>query len=1062
MKTQLSFLKQKASQVFLLFLMLFSMSAFGQTTLAHFPLAGNTVAATNTVGASVALSASTTWNNNRVYFDESADNIILSANTTTHDNLYITFNTRGDFPWYSLWTDVIVEYRIGGTGSWLNVQTFSIGESANLRTVDLPAAVSNINNLQIRIRFDTGWWGDDKVWIDDLKLLKKTANIMLYTAGNTPIPHLSAASMTYTTDFGTVEPTDPSPTNTFRVRNYNGTSGSVLNVSSIVVEGSHASDFTVTPTSISNISNVTSINDNTNNFKTFTVTFTPQGDGVRTAEIKLYSNSAPSPYIFTVVGIGASCSLESKPHRENTAGVGGSNILTLDANYSNTDLVTGIANPANQNSLGIRLYPDGNLYTSAAQSLLIRDMEKTFSFGGATGVDIVGLKEVSVEFNLAAFTVGDGNGVSNNAFIYLDVFNPNTSTWSREMILKGADTYWWFGTQTNYYKYDFVGGSPFTATYDGNNSANETVNTNSTKYKKFKLNIPFTSGIENLRFRIVAKTDGNSKLWLIDDVQVKSGTAVFKTFTTGNVWSPSAPTPNQKAVIQGDYTVPSGNLSICECEVETAGKVTIPANRVLTVRNKITNNGSNFIVANDANLIQIENGAINTGNITVQKVFTFSTGRQQYNYVTSPTVDTNVKSIYTGALDNSLSALYYIESNDRFGISGGNYIAGRGLALQEKSTGTDGTSANPAKFVGVPFNGVINYPLAFTNAAHGYNLVGNPYPSNLDIENLYDANAAKIDATFYFWDNRGNTQFTQQGSGYNGDNYAKYNAVAGTGVGAGIKAPSIPVASARIPNRYVKVGTGFLVQAKSAGQTLDFSNTMRSSDNTGPGFFGKSTENEEKDRYWLSLKTPSEMEFMNAVVYLPNGSKAMGPEDTETFGGSDDIFTIVGDKNLAIQGRDQFENNDQLNVGVRLFQAGTHTISIYDKEGVFANGQNIYLKDKQTGVITNLSENSYTFTANAGINTGRFEIIYKPETVLVTDSAVKDQVIVYRDQDNFIIESPKVIATVEMYDLSGKLMRVLKPNHKQAILDASSIQRGVYILLIKGKEGDVSNKKILK
>lgn len=552
----------------------------------------------------------------------------------------------------------------------------------------------------------------------------------------------------------------------------------------------------------------------------------------------------------------------------------------------------------------------------------------------------------------------------------------------------------------------------------------------------------------------------------------KTYTSANGNWNIPNNWSPK-PTggalPNETNCVK----IPNNiivNVDVSDAKaksiyVDPNGKVSISAGNALTVTNSIINmgDGSNFIINDGGNLLQIEDGAVNTGNITAQKVFTFSTGRQQYNYVSSPTVNTNVKSIYTGVLDNALSALYYIESNDRFGTSGGNYIAGRALALKEKSTGTEGgTTGNPAKFLGVPFNGTIKYPLAFTNETHGYNLVGNPYPSNLDIENLYDYNAAKINATFYFWDNRGNTEFTQQGSGYNGDNYAKYNAVADTGVGSGVKARGISEANGRVPNRYVKVGTGFLVQAKSADQTLDFNNGMRNSDNSSPGFLGKSNQNGDKDRYWLTLKTPTEMEFMTAVVYLANGSKAIGPEDTETFGGSDDIFTVVDDKNLAIQGRDQFEDTDKLNLGLSFFNTGTYTISIYDKEGIFTNGQSIYLKDKFTGTITNLSQGSYTFETNKGVTEGRFEIIYKPETVLVTDSKVKDGIVVYRDSVNFVVQAPKIIATVEVYDLSGKLITVLKANTNQAVLNASFFNKGGYVLRIKTSDGEITNKKIMK
>ena len=105
-------------------------------------------------------------------------------------------------------------------------------------------------------------------------------------------------------------------------------------------------------------------------------------------------------------------------------------------------------------------------------------------------------------------------------------------------------------------------------------------------------------------------------MWLIDDIQVKSGTAVYRVYNTSGVWrnsdgSPTrpanaAPLSIQKSVIQGDYTLPS-DMAFCECEVERTGKLTIPTNRTLTLQNKLTNwgDGSNTKVADGANLIQM-------------------------------------------------------------------------------------------------------------------------------------------------------------------------------------------------------------------------------------------------------------------------------------------------------------------------------------------------------------------------------------------------------------------------------------------------------------------------
>ena len=62
----------------------------------------------------------------------------------------------------------------------------------------------------------------------------------------------------------------------------------------------------------------------------------------------------------------------------------------------------------------------------------------------------------------------------------------------------------------------------------------------------------------------------------------------------------------------------------------------------------------------------------------------------------------------------------------------------------------------------------------------------------------------------------------------------------------------------------------------------------------------------------------------------------------------------------------------------------------------------------------------------------------------------------------FVIKAPKRMATVFVYDLSGKMIKVLKPNQKEAALDANQLSSGVYVLSITAKDGEVFNRKISK
>ena len=538
-------------------------------------------------------------------------------------------------------------------------------------------------------------------------------------------------------------------------------------------------------------------------------------------------------------------------------------------------------------------------------------------------------------------------------------------------------------------------------------------------------------------------------------------------------WSNHQIPSNDKCVI-----IPVGKKVVVNTALATAKKVTVNSGakltidpyQTLTLTDELINSAAatDVVIASDGNLIQ-ENSVVNVGSITVEKLFTFTdteieaNNRRQYNYVISPVIGQNLKTIFGG----STKVITHNEAQNSFFNSDGVYLLGRGFAVKEPFKIEAPSTTETAKFVGAPYNGVFSYPLKYSQTQddpgnRGFNLVGNPYPSNLDIQELYDGNSTKITSTFYFWDNRGNTQFTQQGSAYSGDHYAKYNAVSETGVAAGYAASGAPDDS-KIPNQYVKAATGFIVQALSSATdlNLNFDNSMRTS-NDGPAFFGKNKEVHEKDRFWLTLKTPSNLELMSAVVYLPKGNKNFGAEDTEVFEASDEIFTLANDHKLAIQGRGSFANTDSVPLGISVFQSGIHTISIYNKEGIFANGQAIYLKDQQTGTIANLTQGSYVFTANAGGNNTRFEIVYKPEIVLAANGIERERLVIYRHYSNFDIRSPKEIERVEVYDSSGKLLKVLQPNAKIATLKASTLNHGIYILKIKTNDGEIFNRKIVK
>lgn len=544
------------------------------------------------------------------------------------------------------------------------------------------------------------------------------------------------------------------------------------------------------------------------------------------------------------------------------------------------------------------------------------------------------------------------------------------------------------------------------------------------------------------------------------------------------------PTGGTALVFDNSYSVTGVNLYGCNCTVNTGANVVIGANDTMSLESELTvNTGGTFTLESDANLIQKNEApiAVNIGSISSKRTITIK-DNTQYNYLISPLIGTNLKTaIYESVTTpNAPLTLYHNEANNKFYTSSGAYILGRGLAVKEPATGSGTLNA---LFTGVPMNGSFAYPLANSNVGAatelGYNLTGNPYPSNIDLIQLYnlpavpspnptDKNSNNINATFYFWDNSANASGTaQQGSTYNGSSYAIYNVTAGnTGTGLPAGTLSGTTLQAKTPTNVVKVGQAFMVKsAEQVYKKLYFDNTIRVGDG-GKGFFGNPTKQGTPlvdDRYRLKFAAPSNITTELAVVYFDAGTNDFAKDDSQMNGSPSDIlYTIIGDQKAVINGRSTFVNTDVIPLGSNHFSTGNYTISLGTKEGIFDNGQNIYLKDKQTGIMTNLSAGSYTFAANAGESTGRFDIVYQPETVLATEGAVKENLIVYRDGSDFVVKAQsKKITSLELFDTAGRLILTLNPNSIKAVIPAEKIVNGVYVLKIN-QNGQITSKKIIR
>lgn len=563
----------------------------------------------------------------------------------------------------------------------------------------------------------------------------------------------------------------------------------------------------------------------------------------------------------------------------------------------------------------------------------------------------------------------------------------------------------------------------------------------------------------------------------------KSWNASTGNWNTASTWNPvGVPTQDHCVRIASGRAVSVNSLNAVakRITIEPGGRLEVAG--ALTVEENVVNQNTGataadqFVVLSDGNYIQ-KSTIANTvagGVIRVDRaVIDMDNMPNQLDYVYwgSPVAGQNIREFSPGTPWNR--RFQYNEATDYFvPATEANFVPGKGYAIEAETNSNGSHLPNPTgygetyKFRGVPNNGDISMPIQRTNAGTtgaglGYNLVGNPYPSNIKFEELYSGNSALIFNTAWFWTNN-NFTAAQQGSGYEGNNYAVYNGTGG--------APATANGSGNYPTGIVKAGQGFMIQKKATGSgNLVFKNSYGAGKDlrvTTPGTFFQRGASSTKDRFWLEMVSPAGMYNTQLIGYIDGATDGYEQDyDAEAFGMSADLFySLLVDKKLVINGKSHnFNVEDTVPLGANIFNSGEYRIQLRDPEGRFANGQSIYIKDKVSGLLTNLSEGSYTFLANKGVTEGRFEIIYKPETILTVDNSVKDgNLIVYRDGEDFAVHSTsKAIDFVEVYDMSGRLYKTIKGGDKIVRFSAQNMASGTYILKII-REGEVSNKRILK
>ena len=553
---------------------------------------------------------------------------------------------------------------------------------------------------------------------------------------------------------------------------------------------------------------------------------------------------------------------------------------------------------------------------------------------------------------------------------------------------------------------------------------------------------------------------------------------IGKTTWNGTNWDKSVPDKTRDVDINSEYDAQIGNIHGYNLFVKKDANLAFDkgtTNSVI-IEGNLTIEGT-FNIGDKESLVMTNDGAIITGTITKFESSNIRNNNHDITYWSSPVSNETIGSVFTGVTPSRI--FYYDQSKTSatdpkdptywntwvIPRSTDLIIPGYGYAA-EGIAGT--TGIHNIVFSGSPNNGVVKVKIRKINDGNpdnDWNLVGNPYPSAINIDHFFLLNKEIISPEIYLW-----THTSPISGGDSGDfsltDYATYNLEGGVGVVSGLD-PTFNIGS----------GQGFFVRGLEGSiDSLRFNNSLRIPDLNNQFFKSEKNKNKpgivqssDRDRIWLNLTSDNGgfnqiligfSEFSTIGVDLGHDALRKRSDNLLSF------YSNINDKKYVIQGLGPFsEENSEVILGFDIKVAPrTLRISIEKIEGKLGDSK-IYLVDNLLNKTHDLKKGSYIFEQKEiGENLNRFTLKFTKSNAGGNNKKLKEEIFVVSSQEDYLkVRSNKVVRTIKVYDLYERLLINESPASESFYLKTSKIKRGTIIFIESiFEDGTVFRKKTIK
>lgn len=423
--------------------------------------------------------------------------------------------------------------------------------------------------------------------------------------------------------------------------------------------------------------------------------------------------------------------------------------------------------------------------------------------------------------------------------------------------------------------------------------------------------------------------------------------------------------------------------------------------------NLTINEGATLTIEDGASLITAGT-IINNGTVNIEK----SISNGQWHLVSAP-----VSGIQSGTFTgdylqywDETSASWIEIPNTDFGLNTG---VGYGLFPVAK---------NDYVYTKTPNNGPVPVGISYTavpdESRDGANLLGNPYPSSIDWNQVSGFGAV------YYWD---------------GSQYLAYPETGGYGTGLQYIPP---------------MQAFFIVVPDNDPSTFTFTNDMRT--HSGASNYYKSDKVLENGILLSALSNGLEDDLL--IRYMPDASEEFEIEKDALklkahISGKSEIWTKTDENELSIDVRD---NINTIQLGYANDQNGYYSISIKEADNIGS----IELEDTKLNQFHDLSKGAYAFGWNNSDSEERFILHLKAtgtndmEAQAVQVYAANGQVYVRMDEANDFDQ-------IMVYDLAGRLV-FESPLNKEMLQSIELNQPvGAYLVQLIGEKSSLTEKVIV-